>query len=424
MEKKLRILVLTSSTGGGHDARAQAFAQWCFVLYQHGVDVRIEQMLENSSVVNRSGVKLYNWIQLNLPVLHNAFYAAVELLSLLNRNRVTLGNRYYREVLEEYRPHLVLSVHDCLNRGYFQVAREVLGEDQVKCATYCGEFSGGWGYSRNWLEPSVDLFISRTPTARDYAVKNGVPADHTLVRGHLMRPRAMLEKLSEKGRVRYLWRELRLKPDRFTVFLATGGNGANNHFALLPALARHADKLQVIAICGRNNDTYNQLLHWRANHPEMPFFVDGYSDVMHLLMQVSDVIITRGGTTTCAKALHFGCPIVFNAFGGIMPQEKLTWKFFRNGARSLKVESGDDFGRIIDDWMHAPQAYQRYRDDFVRMQYPDDQTLLIDDLVNLARRVTDLPVKRFPFPPEGHLEDEAGAEASDSSRRGDAAAAK
>ena len=47
---KLRILVLTSSTGGGHDARAEAFAEWCFQLYRHDVDVRIEQMLENMFV--------------------------------------------------------------------------------------------------------------------------------------------------------------------------------------------------------------------------------------------------------------------------------------------------------------------------------------------------------------------------------------
>jgi len=409
VDKKLRILVLTSSTGGGHDARAQAFAQWCFVLYQHGVDVRIEQMLEKSSVVNRTGVNFYNWIQLNLPFLHNVFYAAVELLSVINRRGVTLGSGYYREVLAEYQPHLVLSVHDCLNRGYFQMARQVLGASNVRCATYCGEFSGGWGYSRNWLEPSVDLFISRTPTARDFAIKNGIPAEKAIVRGHLMRPRAMLETLTDSSRTRYLWRELRLKPDRFTVFLATGGNGANNHLALLPALARHADRLQVIAICGRNNDTYNELLHWRANHPSLPFFVDGYSDVMHLLMQVSDVIITRGGTTTCAKALHFGCPIIFNAFGGIMPQEKLTWKFFRNGAHSHKVESGDEFARIIDAWMADESAYARYRSDFVGMQYPDDQTQLIDDLIGLAREVTDLPVKRYPFPPVGHWDDEPPA---------------
>ena len=82
---KVRILVLTSSTGGGHDARAEAFAEWCFQLYRHDVDVRIEQMLEKSSVVNRSGVNIYNWIQRKLPVLHTAFYALVELLAVLNR---------------------------------------------------------------------------------------------------------------------------------------------------------------------------------------------------------------------------------------------------------------------------------------------------------------------------------------------------
>ena len=55
---KVRILVLTSSTGGGHDARAEAFAEWCFRLYRHDVDVRIEQMLEKSSVLQPRGGEL------------------------------------------------------------------------------------------------------------------------------------------------------------------------------------------------------------------------------------------------------------------------------------------------------------------------------------------------------------------------------
>ncbi len=399
MEKKLRILVLTSSTGGGHDARAQAFAQWCFVLYRHAVDVRIEQMLEKSSLINRSGVSLYNWIQMKLPFLHNIFYETVELLSVLNRSSVTLGRTYYHEVLEDYKPHLILSVHDCLNRGYFPYAREVLGEANVRCATYCGEFSGGWGYSRNWLEPTVDAFISRTETARDYAIKHGMPEEKTRVRGHLMRPQAMLETLDEGRRIRYRWRELGLKTDRFTVFLATGGNGANNHLALLPTLLKHAGKLQVIAICGRNNETYNELMHWRSNHPQLPMFIDGFTDVMHLLIQASDVIVTRGGTTTCAKALHYGCPIIFNAFNGIMPQEKLTWKFFRNGAHSEKIESAGDFSSLLDEWMDTPEAFENYQKEFRSMQYPDDQMELIEDLITLAEEVTPTRATRYPFPP-------------------------
>lgn len=395
----LRILVLTSSTGGGHDARAEAFAEWCFLLYRHQVDVRIEQMLEKSSVVNRTGVNLYNWIQRSAPWLHKLFYAIVELLSYINHRGVRLGGRYYLDVLREYRPHLVFSVHDCLNRGYFQAAREALGADQVRCATYCGEFSGGWGYSRNWIEPTVDLYISRTPTARDYAVKCGIPPGRASVRGYLMLPRSHLEHLSPSERRTFRRERLGLHPDRFTVFLATGGNGANNHLSLLPTLLRHAGRLQAILICGRDKQTYNELVHWRATHPEFTCHIEGYSEIVHLLMQASDVIVTRGGTTTCAKALHFQCPIIFNAFGGIMPQEELTWKFFRNGAASEKIEDAADFARLIDAWMADPAAYAKVRGNFLRLRYEEDPTVLIDELVALGNEVAGVRLERQPFPP-------------------------
>jgi processive 1,2-diacylglycerol beta-glucosyltransferase len=395
---KVRILVLTSSTGGGHDARAEAFAEWCFELYRHDVDVRIEQMLEKSSLINRLGVNFYNHIQASAPWVHKLFYAVVELQSLLNQKTVTLGRSYYVEVLRDYRPHLILSVHDCLNRGYFQLARAELGADRVRCATYCGEFSGGWGYSRNWIEPTVDLYFSRTATAQDYALKRGIAPEKARVRGYLMRPKAHLEVVAPEDRGRFLRERLGLRPDLFTVFLATGGNGANNHFDLLPALVSRADRCQAIVICGRNKEAYNELVHWRSQHPEFHCYLEGYSEIVHLLMQVSDVIVTRGGTTTCAKALHFRCPIIFNAFGGIMPQEELTWKYLRNGAASDKVESGADFERIIGAWLSDPAVYGRVRENFLRLRSEEDPTVLIAELVGLANEVAGAELTRRPFP--------------------------
>jgi processive 1,2-diacylglycerol beta-glucosyltransferase len=394
---KVKILVLTSSTGGGHDARAEAFAEWCFQLYRYDVEVRIEQMLEKSSVVNRTGVRIYNRIQRSAPWVHKLFYAVVEALSFLNRRKVTFGAGYYTQVLREFQPHLVFSVHDCLNRGYFQLARKIIGPDRVRCATYCGEFSGGWGYSRNWIEPTVDLYFSRTPTARDFAVKNGIPAERAKVRGSLMLPRAYVEVLTPADRRVYLAKQLGLNPDLFTVFLATGGNGAHNHFSLLPALLRHADKVQAIVICGRNKQAYNDLIHWRATHPGFNCYIEGYSEIVHVLMQASDAIVTRGGTTTCAKALHFRCPIIFNAFGGIMPQEKLTWKFFHNGAASHKIENAREFSEILDEWIERPHTYAAEREKFLRLRYEEDPTILIDELVNLANEPVNAKLRRRPF---------------------------
>jgi processive 1,2-diacylglycerol beta-glucosyltransferase len=269
----------------------------------------------------------------------------------------------------------------------------------VRCATYCGEFSGGWGYSRNWVEPSVDLYISRTPTAHDFAVKRGIPPERARVRGLLMQPRAHTEVFDEAKRRTFLTKKLGLREDRFTVFLATGGNGANNHFDMLPALLRHADKVQAIVICGRNRQTYNDVLHWRALHPEFSCYVEGFSEIVHQLLQVSSVIVTRGGTTTCAKALYFRCPIIFNAFGGIMPQEQLTWKFFRNGAGCRKVENATEFAASIDEWIEQPETYERARQTFLQLRMDEDPTIVIDELVGLGNEVAKANLRRLPFPP-------------------------
>lgn len=398
--RRVRILILTSSTGAGHDARAQAFAEWCFELYRYNVDVRIEQMLEKSSGFFSAGVRFYNWIQKKSPWAHKLFFVFVEGLSLLNRRSVSFGRRYYEEVLREYQPHLVFSVHDCLNRGYFQLARKILGTGKVRCATYCGEFSGGFGYSINWVEPTADLYISRTPTARDYAVKLGMPPERTRVRGHLMQPRQHIGFMSPSGRAAYLEQELELRPDLFTVFLATGGNGANNHLELLTALLPHADRIQALVICGKNREAYNQVLSWRTDHPQLHCFLDRYSEEVHLLMQVSDVIVTRGGTTSCAKALHFRCPIIFNALGGVMPQEELTVKFFNRGAGVALINSGADFGRIIAGWLGDRATYERFRDNFMKLRYEEDPTLVITELVDLAQEVSQTEYRPGPFPPK------------------------
>ncbi len=385
-DRPLRILVLTSSTGAGHDVRAQAFAAWCDKLYAKRVEVRIEQMLEKSSSVLRSGVNFYNWIQKKSPWVHHAFYITVEMLSVLNRRSVSWGRSYYEQVVREFRPHLVFSVHDCLNRGYFQLARKILGEKQVRCATYCGEFSGGFGYSRNWVEPSADLYISRTEPARAWAIHLGMPPERTLVRGYFMHPNDRLQPMDVATRNDFLMRKLGLKAGQFTVFLATGGNGANNHIELLSRLLPHSGYVQAIVICGRNTVAHEAVSEWCKLHPQLTCHVQGFSKEVPELMQVSQAIVTRGGTTTCAKALHYGCPIVFNAIGGIMPQEMLTVRYFREGAAAALIRSPTDFGGLIQEWLSHPESYARLRENLFLLRHEEDPAQTARDLISLAEQ--------------------------------------
>lgn len=394
----LRILVLTSSTGGGHDARAHAFAQWVKHLYGWSVDVRIESMLEDSSLLARFGVHFYNFIQKRAPWMHHPYYLLVELLALVNRRRVGLGRKYYQQVVENIQPHLVFSVHDCLNRGYFHDARLLLGAENVRCATFCSEFSGGYGYSRNWIEPSVDLYLSRTQTAADYAVKLGLDPARIRVRGHLMAPRIFHEVLAERERREFRVANLGLHPDRFTVFLATGGAGANNHLALLSVLHEFADTHQAIVVCGRNHKSFLRVNEWRKAHPRLACHLEGFCDQMHLLTQVSDTIVTRGGTTTCAKALHYCCPMILNGIGGVMPQESLTTKFFLQDRAACIISRPDDLRRVLREWVEQPAEYRRMRTQMDGLRYTGDPEQVVRELIDLARAAADSAERRTDHP--------------------------
>jgi processive 1,2-diacylglycerol beta-glucosyltransferase len=392
----VRILVLTSSTGGGHDARAIAFRRWVRKIYGWEVEVRVESMLEDSSRIARFGVAFYNFIQKHAPWLHHPYFVLVEGLSYLNRSRVTLGRRYYGEVIRNYRPHLVLSVHDCLNRGYFQEAREILGEKNVRCATYCSEFSGGYGYSRNWIEPSVDLYISRTRTAKNYAVSRyKLDPEKIIVRGHFLMPRIYEERLTAFERHRFITERLGLRSDRRIIFLATGGTGANNHLSLLPAIKKYSEAFQVLVVCGRNNEAFLKVRNWKKNNPDLSCHVEGYCNEMHLFMQVSDLVITRGGTTTCSEALYYECPIIFNGLGGVMPQEKLTAKYFLQDEAAEIISESSDLERLLMNWSRFPERLRDLKRRFRNMRFKDRPSEVIYDLVDLAHDA--LPEKERPM---------------------------
>lgn len=352
----LRILVLTSSTGSGHDMRARAFSSWVNSMYGDRVEVRIERIIENGSLLGRFGVWLYNTIHKYAPFLHNLYFFIVELFVSSHGRSVSFGGRYYRRLLADYQPQIVLSVHDSTNRGYFEDARRVLGRE-VRCVTYCGEFSGGYGYSRNWVNPSADHFIARTEPARDFAVQLGIPRERTSVFQKVLPPGAFTNPMTDDERSDLL-RRLGLHPDRFTLFLATGGYGANHHFSFLNAILPLADRIQVILVCGRNQRIFEKLTRWSARHPQLAAYIEGYSTRMAEFFQVSHAVVTRGGANSTMEALHFGCPLLYNSLGGLMPQEQCTVRYFLQNEAARSIRKPADLAEVLTEWSRLDNTYE------------------------------------------------------------------
>lgn len=377
-----RLLILSSSTGGGHDMRAQALRDWMAQDTSQHWEVRQHQALEMAHGFYRFGVWVYNFIQRRAPFLHHLYFHELELLSLFRHPRRIMGGKKFCEMVREFEPHVVVSVHGSTNHGFFDLVRQTIGARNVRCVTYCGELSGGYGFSRHWVNPRADSFIGAVPETIEAAQRLGMPAARNKVGGFLLRPHFYAPKLSAEQRTA-LAQELGLDPHRFILMLSTGANGALNHTLFLQALASVRLPIQVIALCGRNEREKQNIDAMSAHWPRLKVCTLGHREDMATLMDLADTIVTRPGTGTTSEAIMRHCPLILNGMGGIMPQECITAKFCRKHGLGEVITTTKEFVRAVQ----RVANHQAHREEVRQRMQKVRPTGHPTDLLSTLRRV-------------------------------------
>ncbi len=358
--ESLRVLVLTSSTGHGHNAAAAAFADWATYFFGSEVELRIEHLLENSSPVLAKAVDFYNFIQRKAPWFHHVYLNVIQPQELINPGTVSLGRKYYIQLLQEFQPHVLLSVHNFLNKGYFELGKKIIGQN-LRCVTCCLEFQGGYGISRNWVNPHADLFCGRTEETVQAGIQMGMAPSRAMALGGLLPCRFYDPPMTEAEKINLLANQLGLQTDCFTLLLGTGGAGAQNHIHFLNNLLPLKNVVQVIALCGNNISTQEEVKAWHREHPDFNLCTLPFTNEIHKLLQVSSAIVARPGWGLPAEALHLGCPIIFNCLGGIMPQELLTVRYFMRRNMAVKIYRSSQLAPVIQKWLEQPKTYAQIR---------------------------------------------------------------
>ena len=364
--KTLRALVLTSSTGGGHDARARALRKWAMLDTQAPPwEIELHQALEETHAIYRFGVGLYNNIQRYWPRLHHIYYNILEFGSFCSGpgEGGVMGRDKFAAKVRQVKPDLVISTHDHLNHGFFAAARAALPAAPPKCATYCTELFGGYGFSAHWVNPKADLFIGAVPEVCEEAHRLGLPRDRIFHGGFLLHP-AFWSPRDPMSEEKFLREEVGLEPGRFTILLSTGANSAQNHLALLDALVATGPlpaPVQVVALCGNNDRVLGDLTAWARRHPELPVRPLPHMPHLAQLMRVTSAVVARPGTGTTTEAILSGTPILFNTLGGIMPQEIITVKFCREHGFGKVLKCPADFAATVRGWLADPATHAAER---------------------------------------------------------------
>lgn len=302
--------------GGGHRAAATALKQVVEQHYPWEVRlVNLQEVLDPLDLMRKTiGVRIqdvYNYL-----LRHSLTWGSKHLLPLLQAT-IRLYHRQEVQLLEarwrKTQPDLVVSLVPHFNRALFEAARRAApAAPFVTVLTDLADYPPHF-----WIENQDQHFVCGTARAVSQAKSLGIPPQRIhLTSGMILHPRfyqpVAVERHCERTR-------LGLDPNLPTGLVLFGGYGSRAMVEIVRRLdASHLD-LQLILICGRNQQLAEQL---RRLPGRLPRFVEGFTTDIPYYMHLADFFIGKPGPASISEAIQMKLPVIVERNAATMPQER------------------------------------------------------------------------------------------------------
>ena len=395
----MNIIIMTASTGGGHNRAADALKDYITANDPSAKVEVLDAIKECSALLNSIIVKGYKALVTLTPGLFGALYKTSDKSSPVSE----LVNLVYSQcakrlqpVIEELRPDAVISCHP-FTAGILAYMKQAGGPD-VPLISIITDFIP----HRAYVIDGVDAYITASQKGKDILVSDyGIPDSKVFFYGHPVFGR--FYEGSGKSREDTLG-ELGLDPGKLTVLLMAGSFGVTDILKIYEKLVDIDADYQLIVITGRNKrlyDAFEKLLNnerefetsdvpellrrfpddsvlWtlyesgslakekltstfrRTTDNSKPtrlfYFIDNVDDYMH----ASDLIITKPGGLTTSESIACALPMaVFRAYPG---QEQQNAELLRENGIAITLDKGDALSEQVGELLTHPEKLSQMRE--------------------------------------------------------------
>jgi hypothetical protein len=242
-----------------------------------------------------------------------------------------------RLLAEFWRAHpadLLVSVIPHFNREIFESWNAVYpGRPFVTLITDLADYP-----PRFWIEPIKEQYvIAGTERAVEQARSFGHDNSHIFqASGMILRPEFYVEDDTDPAVLR---QEMGLRNDVPTAIVLFGGHGSKVMYYLTERLNTAGLPLQLILICGRNEELAAK---FRAKKWNMPVHVVGFTKEVHKLMRAADFLIGKPGPGSIAEAMVRKLPVLIECNAWTLPQERYNAEWVTEKRVGIVLKSFDD----------------------------------------------------------------------------------
>jgi len=395
-KKPLRVLFLSSDTGGGHRASAEALARQ-FQLHFPGSTYDLVDVWTLDGVYPyKALVKSYKHLSAH-PFQWRFFYHLSNAFpngKIANIHSGIMCEKKIRKRIAGYDPDVVVSVHPAMNNAP-RVATRKLGEIHGKHIPFFTVVTDlGSGHS-HWFEKKVEkLYVASERIRRLARRRARTPAKNIVMSGLPIRQEFAVqsEKLgdrtSESGKIyqKQIKEKLGFSTDKPMVLVMGGGEGVGS-------LADIADEMYIkltesgvnatiCVVCGRNDKLKTDLTErdWdnvmtsrgirnrfkRRSRKQSSNVIDpnlkgeveviglGYIDEMADYMVAADVLVTKAGPGTIAEAAAVGLPVMMTSF--LPGQEAGNVEVVLDAGFGEYCRRPERIGETVANWLKSEEV--------------------------------------------------------------------
>jgi 1,2-diacylglycerol 3-beta-galactosyltransferase len=339
--------------GGGHRSAAVALKD-LIDRQNRGWEVRLvnlQEILDSLDIFRKiTGIRLEDIY--NLVLKKGWTLGASYLLALMHgviRAYHPAQVKLLARVWKERQPDLVVSLIPNFNRAIFESLQQALpGTELVTILTDLADHPPHF-----WMENQPQHLICGTDRAVEQALAMGHAKDHVhRVSGMILRLSFYDANGGNRGEER---KKLGLAPDRPTGILLFGGQGSAVMREIVQRLGNSNLDLQLIAVCGRNAELKAKL---EAMRTRVPVVVEGFTDQIARLMQVSDFLIGKPGPGSISEAIHMRLPVIVERNGWTLPQERYNADWLEEQGVGMVLNSFRGIEAAASDLLTAGKLEQ------------------------------------------------------------------
>jgi 1,2-diacylglycerol 3-beta-galactosyltransferase len=361
-KKKVSVIVASRSAGGHYAtyvALRALIEQRQFSWKINVVDV--DQFLD--SVVKRE--KIFDVYRLfgttGDQVIHRAQQKSWKFLQKLttplNKLLMKLNHKVGVKIAEEefiqQQPDLVISVIPFFNKMIWEGLQKAKpGTPAVTILTDFADCPPSL-----WIEPATGMHVvcgmeKAVEQARSLGVREELIIQTS---GMVIHPRfyepITCDRLTERQR-------LGLDPDCLTGLVLFGGCGSKQMLDIARNLERFQQNLQLIFICGRNEEVATALHEMNSVQKR---FITTFTPDIPYYMHLSDFFVGKPGPGSLSEAIAMKLPVIVECNADTLRQEKYNADWVRQKQVGLVIPSYQQIQQAVATLME-PENLARYRD--------------------------------------------------------------